>query len=441
MAVSVVILAAGKGTRMHSRLPKVLHKICGQEMLVHVLECALSVSEDVHVILHHEHALIAKVIGKHFNNKPTIHLQNATQYPGTGGALMQGGGGGVAPTSIKTAHDRLLVLNADMPLVSKEALMPFVESQESNALGVFSLESKSGYGRVCLQNNQVQAIIEEKDASAEILALNTLNAGVYLFSQECLQEFLPRLDQNNAQAEYYLTQLVGLGVQKGVRFAPIFVNAHDFLGVNSQSELAAAEGKMLDKLRAQAMQAGVCMHMPHTIYLEKGVRFGAGCVLEQGVHLAGDCYLQEAHIRAHSVVESSHIENSSVGPLAHIRPNSKIVDSHVGNFVETKSAYLNGVKAGHLSYLGDCSIASGTNIGAGVITCNYDGKNKHHTNIGQNVFIGSDSQLVAPLNIPNNVLIGAGSTITQPVQEGDLVLVRPPQVSISKGYFKFFQKP
>ncbi|CRF51291.1 bifunctional UDP-N-acetylglucosamine diphosphorylase/glucosamine-1-phosphate N-acetyltransferase GlmU [Helicobacter heilmannii] len=436
MAVSVVILAAGKGTRMRSKLPKVLHKICGQEMLVHVLEVAFGLSDDVHVILHHEYELISQVIEKYFKNRPTIHLQNATQYPGTGGALMQ-----EDKNPLKTAHNRLLVLNADMPLVSKEALLPFVESKESNALGVFSLESKSGYGRVCLQNNQVQAIIEEKDASAEILALNTLNAGVYLFSQECLQEFLPRLDQNNAQAEYYLTQLVSLGVQKGVRFDPIFVNAHDFLGVNSQSELATAEGKMLDKLREQAMQAGVCMHMPHTIYLEKEVRFGEGCVLEQGVHLAGDCYLQEAHIRAHSVVESSHIENSSIGPLAHIRPNSKIVNSHVGNFVETKSAYLNGVKAGHLSYLGDCSIASGSNVGAGVITCNYDGRAKHHTKIGHNVFIGSDSQLVAPLNIPDNVLIAAGSTITEPIQEGDLVLVRPPQVSIPRGYFKFFKKP
>ncbi|GMB96530.1 bifunctional UDP-N-acetylglucosamine diphosphorylase/glucosamine-1-phosphate N-acetyltransferase GlmU [Helicobacter sp. NHP22-001] len=436
MAVSVVILAAGKGTRMRSKLPKVLHKICGQEMLLHVLESAFSVSEDVHVILHHEHELISQVIYKHFKNRPTIHLQNATQYPGTGGALMQG-----SKAPLQTAHNRLLVLNADMPLVSKEALMPFVASQEANALGVFSLENKSGYGRVCLSGGKVTSIVEEKDASAEVLALDTLNAGVYLFSQEFLKEFLPKLDKNNAQAEYYLTQLVGLGVQQGVRFAPIFVNAHDFLGVNSQSELAAAENKMLDKLREQAMQAGVCMHMPHTIYLEKDVRFRQGCVLEQGVHLAGACYLQEAHIKAHSVVESSHIENSSIGPLAHIRPNSKIINSHVGNFVETKSAYLNGVKAGHLSYLGDCSIASGTNVGAGVITCNYNGKSKHHTKIGHNVFIGSDSQLVAPLNIPDNVLIAAGSTITEPMQEGDLVLVRPPQVSISKGYFKFFKKP
>ncbi|BCZ17513.1 Bifunctional N-acetylglucosamine-1-phosphate uridyltransferase [Helicobacter sp. NHP19-003] len=441
MAVSVVILAAGKGTRMRSKLPKVLHKICGQEMLVHVLEAAFGLSEDVHVILHHEHELIAKAINAHFKDKTQIHLQNVEQYPGTGGALMQGGGGGVAPTPIKTAYNRLLVLNADMPLVSKEALMPFAESEESNALGVFSLEHKSGYGRVCLADKQVSAIVEEKDASPEILALDTLNAGVYLFNQEFLQEFLPKLDKNNAQAEYYLTQLVGLGVQKGVRFAPIFVNAHDFLGVNSQSELAAAESKMLDKLREQAMQAGVCMHMPHTIYLEKGVRFGADCVLEQGVHLAGDCRLQGAHIRAHSVIESSHITNSSIGPLAHIRPNSKIIDSHVGNFVETKNAHLSGVKAGHLSYLGDCTIEGGTNVGAGVITCNYDGKGKHHTHIGQNVFIGSDSQLVAPLSIPDNVLIGAGSTITEPMQEGDLVLVRPPQVSIPKGYFKFFQKP
>lgn len=434
MALSVVILAAGEGKRMRSSLPKVLHKICGQEMLAHVIQTALEVSDDLHIILYHQHERIAQMIKERFSaygDQIHIHLQDHARYPGTGGALLD------QNKPLATAHHRLLILNADMPLINKQALEPFLQSGADNAIGVFSLENKEGYGRVVITNQQVQAIIEQKDANTQELEINTLNAGVYLFRQAFLQEFLPKLDCNNAQKEYYLTQLVRLGGRDHV-ITPIFVNPKAFLGVNSQQELAHAQDQMLERLRQEAMAAGVQMQMPHTIYLEKQVRFEGLCVLEQGVRLVGDCLLKDAHIKAHSVIEASHIENSDIGPLAHVRPQCHISDSHIGNFVETKNARLKGVKAGHLSYLGDCEIDTGSNIGAGVITCNYDGKTKHKTTIGKNVFIGSDTQLLAPLNIPDHVIIGAGSTISQPIQEGDLVLSRPPQTNKPGGYHCFF---
>ncbi|WP_104636961.1 bifunctional UDP-N-acetylglucosamine diphosphorylase/glucosamine-1-phosphate N-acetyltransferase GlmU [Helicobacter felis] len=431
MALSIVILAAGKGTRMRSSVPKVLHKICGREMLFWVLDAALDLSDDVHVILQHQHALITEKIQHAFNHTNiSLHLQDL-RFPGTGGALMD-----THKNPISTKYEQVLVLNADMPLITQESLKPFLEIKNTNALGVFHLDQSAGYGRVVLEDGRAVAIVEEKDADTQTLSVPTLNAGVYLFRQEFLRAFLPQLDNHNAQQEYYLTQLVGLG---GGDFTPIFVNPAYFMGVNSQSQRAQAEEAMLHRLREGAMEAGVCMQLPHTIYLEKGVSFEGVCVLEQGVRLVGECHLKNAHIKAHSVIENSVIENSTIGPLAHARPGSEIINSHVGNFVETKQAKLSGVKAGHLSYLGDCSIDQGSNVGAGVITCNYDGKAKHKTTIGQNVFIGSDTQLIAPLNIPSNVLIGAGSTITTDMQEGDLVLSRTPQTNKAQGYFKFFE--
>ncbi|MFC3847635.1 bifunctional UDP-N-acetylglucosamine diphosphorylase/glucosamine-1-phosphate N-acetyltransferase GlmU [Helicobacter baculiformis] len=431
MNLSVIILAAGKGTRMKSSLPKVLHPLCGRAMLFYVLESALALSEDVHVILAHQHERIRAALQEAFPNAPIhIHIQDAANFPGTGGALLQQG------ALIACAHEKILILNADMPLISASILQPLLEY--SHAIGVFELEGARGYGRVRIQEGLAQAIVEEKDAPTEILKLPSLNAGIYVFSKAFLQAYLPKLDAQNAQREYYLTQLIALGAQGGVEIVPVHVSAQACMGVNSLSELARAQEVLLERLRQEAMDQGVRLEMPHTIYLDCQVRFEGDCVIEQGARLVG-CVLKDTHIKAHSVVEQSTIENSTIGPLAHVRPKCHIVDSHIGNFVELKNAQLKGVKAGHLSYLGDCRIDEGSNVGAGVITCNYDGKTKHQTTIGKHVFIGSDTQLIAPLNIPSHVLIGAGSTITTAMQEGDLVLSRTPQTNKAQGYFKFFK--
>ncbi|WRC89045.1 bifunctional UDP-N-acetylglucosamine diphosphorylase/glucosamine-1-phosphate N-acetyltransferase GlmU [Helicobacter pylori] len=432
--LSVIILAAGKGTRMHSSLPKTLHTICGESMLFHILETAFSISDDVHLILHHQQERIKEAVLKRFKGV-IFHTQIVEKYSGTGGAIMQ-----EDKTPISTKHDRVLILNADMPLITKDALAPLLESK-NNAIGLLYLADPKGYGRVILENHQVKKIVEEKDANDEEKEIKSVNAGVYFFERKFLEKYLPKLHDQNAQKEYYLTDLIALGINENETIDAIFLEEECFLGVNSQTERAKAEEIMLERLRKNAMDLGVVMQLPNSIYLEKGVSFKGECVLEQGVRLSGNCLIENAHIKAYSVIEESQIVNSSVGPFAHARPKSVICNSHVGNFVETKNAKLQGAKAGHLSYLGDCEIGKNTNVGAGVITCNYDGKKKHQTIIGESVFIGSDSQLVAPINIGSNVLIGSGTTITKDIPSGSLSLSRAPQTNIENGYFKFFKKP
>ncbi|GAA7971882.1 bifunctional UDP-N-acetylglucosamine diphosphorylase/glucosamine-1-phosphate N-acetyltransferase GlmU [Helicobacter pylori] len=431
--LSVIILAAGKGTRMHSSLPKTLHTICGESMLFYILETAFSISNDVHLVLHHQQERIKEAVLERFKGV-IFHAQIVEKYSGTGGAIMQ-----EDKTPIPTKHERVLILNADMPLITKGALAPLLESH-NNAIGLLHLADPKGYGRVVLENHQVKKIVEEKDANDEEKEIKSVNAGVYFFERKFLEKYLPKLHDQNAQKEYYLTDLIALGIKGNEKIDAIFLEEECFLGVNSQTERAKAEEIMLERLRKNAMDLGVVMQLPSSIYLEKGVSFKGECVLEQGVRLSGNCLIENACIKAYSVIEESQIVNSSVGPFAHMRPKSVICNSHVGNFVETKNAKLQGAKAGHLSYLGDCEIGKNTNVGAGVITCNYDGKNKHQTIIGENVFIGSDSQLVAPINIGSNVLIGSGTTITKDIPSGSLSLSRTPQINIENGYFKFFKK-
>lgn len=434
MSVSVVILAAGAGTRMKSSLPKVLHKICGKEMLFYSICEALKISDDIHIILFFEHQKIKEVIEKSFKNHPiTFHIQNHAKYPGTGGALM-----GDDKNLIDTKYDKILVLNGDMPLVKEKELLKLISPKALVTLSVFDLENPSGYGRVIIEEKKVRAIIEEKDADEEIKNISIVNAGVYAFDKKILQTYLPKLNNQNAQKEYYLTDVVSLCAKDGLEVAPVFVNESDFMGVNSKSQLAYAECKMLEFLRNKAMQEGVIMHLPDTIYLEPEVVFEGECEIESGVCIKGKSKIINSHIKSHTVIEDSVVKNSDIGPMAHIRPFCEISDTHIGNFVEIKASCLNGVKAGHLSYLGDCQIDTGSNIGAGVITCNYDGKKKHKTIIGKNVFIGSDSQLVAPINIESNVLIGSGTTMTKDGKEGDLITSRTKQENRAGGFYRFF---
>lgn len=437
--LSVVILAAGAGTRMKSDTPKVLHTLCGRSMLSLSIDCALTMSEDIHIVLFHKAELVKEQIQRDFGalvgEKIFFHLQDHQNFPGTGGALR----------GIETKHKRILVLNGDMPLVQESSLRELCARKESIVLSVLFLENPSGYGRVVLESSEpntlcVQKIVEQKDATQEELTLKSVNAGVYVFDREILESYLPRLKNDNAQKEYYLTDIIALARAEGVQIAAVRVSEREYMGVNSKAHLAKAQEVLLERLRVKAMENGVIMDLPHTIYLECGVEFSGECRLENGVRISGKCFLQNAHIKAHSVVESSKIVDSDIGPMAHIRPNSEISNTHIGNFVEVKAGNLQGVKAGHLSYLGDCEIQNGSNIGAGVITCNYDGKKKYKTFIGENVFVGSDSQLIAPVNIESNTLIAAGSTITHDVPNGALAISRQKQSNKEGFFWKFFEK-
>lgn len=432
MDCSIVILAAGMGTRMKSETPKVLHKICGQEILFYSIECALKLSDDVQIIIFHQAEQIQEKCKQHFGEKISFVLQDHHHFPGTGGALFQNG------KLLKTKYSKLLILNGDMPLITPSSLKPFFNPSPIS-IGVITTSNPQGYGRVIFKNHSIEKIVEEKDLNEEEKKICIVNSGVYAFDRKVLEAYLPKIDNNNTQKEYYLTDIIKFTSQDQIKIESIEVSKENFSGINDKAQLADAEEIMLQRLRKKAMEEGVIMHLPHTIYLEKNVKFEGECEIEQGVQLFGQTLIQDSYIKAHSVIRDSQISSSSIGPMAHIRPNSKISHSHIGNFVEVKNSTLKGIKAGHLSYLGDSEIGQGSNIGAGVITCNYDGKKKHKTRIGENVFIGSDCQLIAPLVIENHTLIGAGSTIRKNTQEGDLVISRSDQKHFKNGYFAFFK--
>lgn len=429
-SLSIVILAAGKGTRMRSQTPKVLHKICGREMLYYSIKEALKLSDDVCIVLGFEAQKIKETMQSYFKDKIHFLKQDLEQYPGTGGALK----------NYTPKHNKVLVLNGDMPLITSAILEQFLQINAPIIMSVLDLPNTMGYGRVIIKEKEVQEIIEEKDATQEILSLSTLNAGVYCFTKEILESYIPLLENNNAQKEYYLTDVIALAKKDHHIIKPLFVNLEHFKGVNDKLDLTKAEEILNTRIKEFWLKEGVIMRLMDSIYIEEGVEFCGECVIENGVSIIGDCKITNAHIKAHSVIESSIIENSDIGPLAHLRPQSILKNTHIGNFVEVKKSQLDGVKAGHLSYIGDSTIQSGTNIGAGFITCNYDGKKKHTTQIGKNVFIGSDTQVVAPIIIEDDCLIGAGSTIRQNLKKGQLFISRGKEIIKDGFFYKFFNK-
>ncbi|MDD3026282.1 MAG: bifunctional UDP-N-acetylglucosamine diphosphorylase/glucosamine-1-phosphate N-acetyltransferase GlmU [Aliarcobacter skirrowii] len=423
---SIIILAAGQGTRMKSDIPKVLHKISGKPMLYYSIKEALKLSDDITVVLYHQFEKVKTEIEKYFSNINFV-IQDHKNYPGTGGAVM-----GIVPK-----YEKTLVLNGDMPLIQASELEKF-DIDATIVMSVLKLESADGYGRVIIENGDVKKIVEQKDATIEELKITTANAGIYQFCSKFLLENLPKLNNNNAQKEYYITDLVEMAISQGKVLKPLIVNEENFKGVNSKVELSDAEVIHQNRIKKEFMKAGVILRLPDTIYIEEGVTIEGESIIENGVSLLGNSKIINSHIKTNSVVEDSIVKDSDVGPMARIRPDSELNKTHIGNFVETKKAKLNGVKAGHLSYLGDCLIDEGTNIGCGTITCNYDGVNKHQTTIGKNVFVGSDTQFVAPVNIEDDVLIGAGSTVTGNVKKGELYLTRAKAKTIDGYFYKHF---
>ena len=424
---SIIVLAAGAGTRMKSDTPKVLHKISGKPMLYYSIKEALKLSDDITVVLFHQAQRVQAEMEKYFSNINFV-IQDHINFPGTGGAVM-----GITPK-----YPKVLVLNGDMPLIQASELEKFDIPNATIVMSVLKLESADGYGRVIIENGDVKKIVEQKDATENELKITTANAGIYQFCSKFLLENLPKLNNNNAQKEYYITDLVEMAINQGKVLKPLVVNEENFKGVNSKVELADAEVIHQNRIKKEFMKAGVILRLPDTIYIEEGVTIEGESIIENGVSLLGNSKIINSHIKTNSVVEDSIVKDSDVGPMARIRPDSELNKTHIGNFVETKKAKLNGVKAGHLSYLGDCTIDEGTNIGCGTITCNYDGVNKHQTIIGKNVFVGSDTQFVAPVNIEDDVLIAAGSTVTGNVKKGELYLTRAKAKTIDGYFYKHF---
>ncbi|WWW11965.1 bifunctional UDP-N-acetylglucosamine diphosphorylase/glucosamine-1-phosphate N-acetyltransferase GlmU [Arcobacter cryaerophilus gv. pseudocryaerophilus] len=412
---------------MKSDTPKVLHKISGKPMLYYSIKEALKLSDDITVVLYHQFEKVKTEIEKYFSNINFV-IQDHKNYPGTGGAVM-----GITPK-----YEKVLVLNGDMPLIQASELEKFDIPNATIVMSVLELDSADGYGRVIIENGNVKKIVEQKDATIEELKITTANAGIYQFCSKFLLENLPKLNNNNAQKEYYITDLVEMAINQGKVLKPLVVNEENFKGVNSKVELADAEVIHQNRIKKEFLKAGVILRLPDTIYIEEGVEIEGESIIENGVSLLGNSKIINSHIKTNSVLEDSIVKDSDVGPMARIRPDSELNKTHIGNFVETKKAKLNGVKAGHLSYLGDCVIDEGTNIGCGTITCNYDGVNKHQTIIGKNVFVGSDTQFVAPVKIEDDVLIATGSTVTGDVKKGELYLTRAKAKTIDGYFYKHF---
>ncbi|DAB28598.1 MAG: UDP-N-acetylglucosamine diphosphorylase/glucosamine-1-phosphate N-acetyltransferase [Sulfurimonas sp. RIFOXYD12_FULL_33_39] len=426
--ISIVILAAGKGSRMNSSKAKVLHTISGKPMLYHIIKAARKISDDVTVVVAHQKEVVETLMHSYFNDINFV-VQDTENFPGTGGAMK----------NVSTKNEKILVLNGDMPLVTPHSLEVFLQNDNDIMMSIFNLQNPNGYGRVIIKNKQVKRIVEQKDASASELLVTTVNAGIYAFSKDVLDKYIPLLNNENAQKEYYLTDIISMAKADGLNIIPLLVDEEYFKGVNSKKDLSSAEEIMQERIKTRWMESGVTMQLPSTIYIDEGVVFEGECTVENGCRITGNTLIKESHIKAHSVIEDSIVKNSDVGPLAHLRPASHIEDSHVGNFVEVKKSTLKGVKAGHLSYIGDATVDEGTNIGAGVITCNYDGINKHKTVIGKNVFIGSDSQLIAPVTLEDNVMIAAGTTVRSgKINSGELALSSAKLRVIKDFYYKFF---
>lgn len=442
MKLKTLILAAGKGTRMKSELPKVIHEVNGIPMIskiIKVLE-VLKPEENI-LILGHKKEEVLKVVGE------DADYVVQTEQLGTGHAVLQ------AKDKLKDYDEDVMVLCGDTPLLREETLeelYKFHRDTDSVTTILTSIyDNPFGYGRIVKENGLVKAIVEEKEADAEIKKIKEVNAGVYCFKGRELFDALSKITNNNEKGEYYLTDVIGIQVGEGKKVQSFVLNDNiEILGVNSKVELAQASKVLRDRKNIDLMEKGAILIDPSAVYAEEDVVVGRDTVIYPGAILQGKTVIGEncqilgttriidSTLGNDIKVESSVIEESiledgvTMGPFAHLRPKSHLKEKvHVGNFVEVKKSTLEkGVKAGHLTYLGDAQIGEDTNIGAGTITCNYDGKNKFKTVIGKNSFIGSDSMLVAPVIIGENALVGAGSVITKDVPDNSLAVSRSKQI-------------
>ncbi len=445
MSHSIVILAAGEGKRMHSARPKVLAELAGRPLLAHVIDTARSLEPESIVIVVHGQG--GQLIRADFPDSDLTWAEQVGRH-GTADAVH-------AALPELPEKGSVLVLYGDVPLLQADTLAPLLESADRGELAVLTarLEDPFGYGRIVRdESGAVQEIVEERDASESQRSIREINTGVIAAPVSKLSQWIPRIGNDNAQGEYYLTDALALAVADGVKVRTVEAkDAASTAGVNNRMQLAEVEHELRQRRAAALMEAGVTLVDPgridvrghlecgHDVHIEPNCVFEGHVILGSGVRVDAGVVIRDAwvgdgaHLRAYSVIEHAKIgAEAVVGPYARLRPGTELGDaSHVGNFVELKNTHLgHGSKANHLTYLGDAEIGQHVNVGAGVITCNYDGVNKHKTVIGDDAFIGSDCPLVAPLTIGEGATIGAGSTVTANVPPGKLVLARSRQTTV-----------
>lgn len=443
------VLAAGKGTRMHSRRPKVLQRVLGEPMLRYVL-AALEphFGRDIYVVTGFGADMVRKAV-EDMGETPTFVHQE--EQLGTGHALAQ-----ALPALRADGVDRVLVVNGDIPLITADILGQFLTSAGDRdlAFATIALDNPGAYGRVVREEGRLVGIVEAKDYDADRLGAPSgeVNAGLYLLRTELAERLLPRLSNANKSGEYYITDLVGMALEEGAGVEGIVCDSTvALLGVNSPLELHEAEEALRENVNRALMASGVLIHAPESARISPFARIEPGAEISGPCEITGGCVIHaDARVSCNCVLENSEVlsgaeirpfchlekakvgEGALVGPYARLRPGAVLgTDSHVGNFVELKKTVLGeGAKANHLSYLGDAEIGPRTNIGAGTITCNYDGRNKFRTVIGENAFIGSNTALVAPVRVGDHALVGAGSTVTGDVPDGELAIARARQKNL-----------
>ncbi|CAC9564177.1 N-acetylglucosamine-1-phosphate uridyltransferase (EC 2.7.7.23) / Glucosamine-1-phosphate N-acetyltransferase (EC 2.3.1.157) [uncultured Gammaproteobacteria bacterium] len=442
--INAIILAAGKGSRMNSTKPKVLQTLSDKTLLEHVLMQAQALCSQVFVVV----GFGGNQVRQSFKDDSINWVEQAEQL-GTGHAVQQ---------AMPYINDDSisLVLYGDVPLIEQSTLEKLTTQAQKNGVALLSvmLENPTGYGRIIRQNNQIQAIIEQKDANIEQLKICEVNTGIMAVDSGLLKTYLSNVDSNNTQGEFYLTDIIAMAVGAGKTVASVIAeNEFEVTGVNDKMQLAALEKTFQQNQASQFMQQGLTLRDSARFDCRGYLSFGQDCEIDVNVVIEGDvslgnnttiapnCIIKNAKIGDNvAILPNSLIENAvigdgaSIGPFARIRPETKIGNNaKIGNFVEVKKSTIGkGSKISHLSYVGDTVMGAEVNIGAGVITCNYDGTNKHQTTIGDGAFIGSDSQLIAPLVIGKNALIGAGSTITKNAPDNALTLSRAKQTSLKK---------
>lgn len=448
MANYAIILAAGKGTRMKSDLPKVMHKVAGITMLEHVFRAVSAIQPEKNVtVIGHGAPLVREVL----EGKSEFVMQ--TEQLGTGHAVM------MAEKELTGLEGHTLVIAGDTPLITGESLKSLIDYHvgHKNIATILTAEAADpfGYGRIVRNKDQeVTKIVEQKDANVYEKEITEINTGTYVFDNKRLFDALKNITTNNAQGEYYLTDVIGIFKQSGEKVGAYKMRDFDeSLGVNDRVALAKANSVMRRRINHKHMINGVSFQNPDNSYIDIDVTIAPEVVIEANVTLKGKTtigqhtsisngsYIIDSKIGERSVITHSMIENSTVadgvtiGPYAHIRPNSHLADNvHIGNFVEVKASTIGeNTKSGHLTYIGNAVIGHDVNIGAGTITVNYNGKDKFTTNVGDNAFIGSNSTLIAPLTVGDNAATAAGSTITQDVPKDSLAIGREHQVT-KEGY-------
>lgn len=440
-ALHVVILAAGQGTRMYSTVPKVLHKLAGKALLHHVLDTAISLEpETVHVVFGHGGE---QVKAECENYK--INWVHQAEQKGTGHAV------GLALSDIPD-NARVLVLYGDVPLLSADTLSRFQQTQDQIRILTAALDDPFGYGRILRQENRVIGIVEQKDASVEQLKINEINSGIMLAEANVLRMLLMEITSDNSQRELYLTDIVQIATEKNIHVDSFKVaDVDEIQGINNKRQLVNLERRYQLNKAEKLLDSGVHLFDSERIDIRgslicgKDVSIDINCVFQGDVELgdnvsiAPNCIITNSkiaagtNIKANTIIEDSIVgENAIIGPFARLRPGAELSSEvHIGNFVEVKNSVVQQAsKINHLSYVGDSDIGENVNIGAGTITCNYDGANKHRTVIGDDVFIGSGTELVAPVKVGNGATTGAGSTISKDIISGSLAVARAKQISI-----------